>query len=527
MFPELFKLPIDISDFKNLRQHNFLYIDKTKLAYEMITGGRCYFLSRPRRFGKSLLVSTLAEILSGNRILFQNLWIDQSSYNWPIHGVIKLDFSTIGAIDTETFKHNLCEALAKIIDQYQLKITIEFSNSEIALSRIIRALHAKFGRVAILIDEYDDPITQLLAEPILAYKIRDAMQRFFKMIKGSEEHVNFVFITGVSAFSKAGLFSGLNNLQNITLQDQFATICGYTESEIQQYFNNYLQVWADNKQITVDNLQSQIKNLYNGYRFSLNAPSVYNPFSLAYALKTQSLDNFWIESGNPKFLITELSKTSRQSELQLLNLNNIEASKYTLGMFDIDQIPLPALMFQTGYLTIDNLDPETGLYKLKCPNQEVKSTLEKYLLAIFINSDLNSTELLVHKFKAALNKQDLATAITFIQLIFAKIPYQIHLKAESFYHGLLLTICNAAEIKTQGEYATSHGSIDLILDLPTIFYIIEIKFNQSAEIALSQINNKHYYEPFMDQHKAIVLLGINFEKTAGEFKISYAHQQLK
>lgn len=524
----MLKLPIAQSRFRKLRESGYLYVDKTKYAHEMITSGeQYYFLSRPRRFGKSLLVSTLQEILAGNRTLFTDLAIDKTNYNWLVHGVIKLDFSTIGADNIIDFKRNLCELLAVIIDSYSLNVVIDFSSPEIALGRLVRALHKKFGSVAILIDEYDDPITQLLTKPDQAGEIRDVMQRFFKNIKSLEDYLNFVFITGVSAFSRAGLFSGINNLQMITLDPRYGNICGYTEHEIDDYFGVYLQAWADSAACSIDVLRQELKDWYNGYLFNESALAVYNPYSFTNALHKQKLDNFWIETGNPRFLIEELKKASRKSELQLLQPEQMEVSKYTLGIFDIDQIPLPALMFQTGYLTIGSYDLQTKLFKLNYPNLEVKSTLEKYLLTIFADTDLSQTNNMVTKFKAALNTQDLNSAMIYLQLILAKIPYQIHIKIESFYHSLLVIICNAAEIKTQAEYATSHGRIDLVLDLPKVLYIVELKFNQSAELALAQIETQRYYESFLDVQKSIVLLGINFNKTAGDFNLSYASKVLK
>lgn len=526
--PKLSLLPVAQSVFRKLRQDGYLYVDKTKYLYELITSGKqYYFLSRPRRFGKSLMVSTLQELLSGEQKLFSGLWIAGQNYHWHRYGVIVLDLSVLGIRDLASLKLGICEALIDIIDLYQLNITIELSSPELGLRRVVRALHQKFGYVAILIDEYDDPILQNLKSVTVAEQVRDGLRSFFKAIKGLEQYLGFVFITGVSNFSKSGLFSGLNNLKNLTFNAQFATVCGYTDSEIDQFFMPYLDQWAANQQLSKSDLRSRIKAWYNGYRFADGADSVYNPYSLTNACDMQALDNFWIDSGNPTFLIDELRKESRHLEFQLLNPEELEISQHALGLFDIDNIALPALMVQTGYLTIDNYNTVTQLYKLRYPNLEVRSTLEQYLLAIYTNLNFDPAGKIAKELREALNQQKTDYVVELLQRLFANVAYREHLKDEKFYHGLLQIACKVAGIKVQSEYATSHGSIDLVLDLAAAIYIIEIKFNQSAELALAQIEAKCYYEAFLDTTKHLILLGLNFKKAPGEFKISYKSKQLK
>ena len=337
----LSKLPLDLSTFSELRKQNYLYVDKTKHAYDLITGGRRFFLSRPRRFGKTLFVSTLKEILLGNKNLFEGLWIANSDYHWKPYGLVTLDLSILGIEDSETLKTGLREALIRVVREYDLKTDFTSEIPEFLLYNLVKELKRKFGRVALLIDEYDNPILHALNDVNVAYKIRDGIRRFFAAVKGLDSELDFVFITGVSNFAKAGLFSGLNNLQVVTLDDCFASVCGYTQEEVFYYFKDHLKAWAEKESIPVNELQKQIKYWYNGYRFSGQAHSVYNPFSLMKAFAAQSFKNFWFQSGTPTFLIKELEK-----EYRLLDLDNLEVTEDTLGIFDVGATPLPSLMFQ-------------------------------------------------------------------------------------------------------------------------------------------------------------------------------------
>lgn len=520
------QLPVDIADFRELRQLDYLYVDKTEYAFKLITQGRRYFLARPRRFGKSLFVSTLKAILLGERALFTDLWIAQNQYDWLPHAVIHLDLSGLGIADEPSFKLGLCSALAEVVDEYELGLTIDFTSPELALRRIVKALNKRYGRVAILIDEYDAPILRLLSQPALAITVRDHLRSFFAAIKGLDADLNFVFITGVTTFSKAGLFSGLNNLQQLTLNEKFSAVCGYTEAEIATYFSSYLAQWSGTSGLTTAALRTQLQTWYNGYQFSLKGPSLYNPFSFMHALHRQQIDNFWLETGSPTFLIDELQKETRQSELQLFNPEALEASKHTLGVFDIGLAPLPTLLFQTGYLTLAGYDQQTELYSFKYPNLEVKTTLEYYLLGMMAGMDYDPAGKIAKQLRAALAHCNLEVALALIQQLFANIAYREHLVDEKFYHGLLQMACKVAGIKSQSEYATSHGSIDLVLTLPDVVYIVELKLNQTAEAALEQILTKRYYEPLIGAAPTLILWGLNFNKSAGQFMISQAYQKL-
>lgn len=522
----LSRLPLDLSTFALLRKSGYLYVDKTEYAYSLITQGRRYFLSRPRRFGKSLFVSTLKEILDGNKSLFDGLIIEKSNYEWHRHGVINLDLSSIEVTSTEDLRTGICSLLQNISDDYGLDITLHSEKPDAALRALVRALYAKFGRVAVLIDEYDNPILQVLSDQTKAKEVRNSIRRFFAVIKSLDAFIDFVFITGVSSFAKAGLFSGINNLRIITLDKRFSAICGYTDEEVDHYFHSQIKSWANAEETPYNDLRQQIKDWYNGYRFAANAPSVYNPFSIMSSLYSQEFKNFWFQTGTPTFLVEELVKEYRKSEYHLFELEKFETTEDSLGIFEIGATPLTALMFQTGYLTITAFDKDKRSFELGYPNLEVESALQKYLLGIYTKLNFADTESISLKLFTALNKQDIKEAVAQLKQLIVRVPYQLHVKEEKFYHALLQVIFGACGIKAQSEYTISHGRIDIVLDLPSLFYVIEVKLNASAAVALAQIEDRKYHESLMHHGKPIILLGLAFERKPSSFEITYVEKSI-
>src|SRR5581483_5060077 len=515
------RLPVDISTFSELRALDYLYVDKTEYMYRMITGGRRYFLSRPRRFGKSLLVSTLQEILKGNKQLFSDLWIGSSDYAWQEYGVISLDFSKISTESLESTKYRLYDMLITIAHDYDVAIDTTTHTPDLILEKIALTLSKKFGKVAILVDEYDAPILKTLKNKELAEEIRNAIQQFFTTIKSLDAYVQFVFITGVSSFAKAGLFSGINNLQIMTLDDRYAALCGYTDQEIDHYFKEYISIWVHESDISYDSLREQIKSWYNGYSFGYNVPKVYNPFSLMNALNIKKFKNFWFTSGTPTFLIEILKK-----EYKRFDPGRLMISEDMLGVFDVGTIPVIALMFQAGYLTIAGYDDDAHVYKLDYPNDEVKKSFQKYLLEVFTHVEHSYAQDLLTQLFVALNNNKTEDAVDVLKQLFAHIPYQLHIKQESFYHSLFIMICIGADIKYHAEYSTSLGRIDIVMELPKITYVTEIKFNDTAENALKQIEERRYYENFIHTNNPVILLGLAFKRAPHVFDIEYVEKRL-
>jgi hypothetical protein len=376
------------------------------------------------------------------------------------------------------------------------------------------------------VDEYDNPILQTLHNKTKAKEVRNSIRLFFAVIKSLDVFIDFVFITGVSSFAKAGLFSGINNLRVITLDKRFSTICGYTDEEVDHYLAPQIKTWAKSESKSFDALKQQIKEWYNGYHFAANMPSVYNPFSIMNAIDSQDLKNFWFQSGTPTFLVEELTKEYRRTEHHLFDLETLEATEDSLGIFDIGTIPLTSLMFQTGYLTISAFNKDKRSFDLHCPNLEVKTSLYKYLLGIYANLSLSETERVSLKLFDALEKKNIKDLLALLKNVMSRVPYQLHENEEKFYHALLQVIFSSCSIPAQSEISTSHGRIDIVLTLPARFYVIEVKLNSSADKALVQIEARKYYESLFHHGKPIELLGLNFMRKPKKFEIEEAHKTI-
>ena len=505
-------LPIGISGFPELRRENCVYVDKTKYVYSLLKNNRRTFLARPRRFGKSLLLTTLEAALQGKKELFDGLWIAGSDYNWEPKGVIRLDFSELSIKNAAAFEESLLDSLMNI-GKFQ-NIPIEkSSNINVVFKRLIIGLYTKYSFVAILIDEYDYPILHTLHKPDLAIEIRDLMKSFSCVVKAQNDFVQFVFVTGVSAFSKSGLSSGLNNLTNLTMNEDFFDICGYTDTEVDLNFKEHIENWAEIRKIPHEEVRHQLKVWYNGYCFIENTPTVYSPFSLTSALFVKKLQNFWFESATPQVLIDELRKDARANECKLLELDQLRGTGDLLQTFEIESLPLPALLFQMGYLTIDSYEPLSRNYQLKYPNLEVKASFLRHIIALLTHTATARINPLIGDIYRILVEEKPNELVSTLTSILSGIPFSLHINHEKFYHSLLQTIFFAAGIEAQSGRLTSIGIMDIILELPTILYIIELKVNKPPEEGLDQIRDRKYYEPFMHKNKPIRALAISFLRT--------------
>jgi len=377
------KLPIDVSNIKKMLTGDYVYVDKTKYIYDLITKGRLYFLSRPRRFGKSLLISTLKEIFSGNKELFNDLWIGKSDYDWHKYQAIHLDFSSVSYQNSDTLRAGLIWTLENIAKDHAISIS-DAPSLETKLRSLVMQLSTQ-AEVVLLIDEYDYPVLRHLHSLEMARKIQEVLSGFFTVAKSLDAYVRAIFIIGVTKFSTNSIFSGMNNLNDISLAPAGALLLGYTDEEIDTNFKQHLDAFAHHTKKGVAGIKKEMKSWYNGYTFSEKTKTkVYNPFSILYCLQRQEIRNYWFESGTPSFLI-ELLKKRYQVRSYFENLNNIVVSRSSLGAFDItteEQLPLYTLLFQTGYLTIKSFDENLDAYTLTCPNEEVCQSINGYLLSI-------------------------------------------------------------------------------------------------------------------------------------------------
>ena len=516
-------LPIDVATFEIMITDGYLYIDKTKHIYDLYGGkGRYYFLARPRRFGKSLLVSTLKELFSGNKKLFEGLWIDQSDWGWKQHPVIHLDFSTIAHETSVELKADLIRALEKIGNAHNIDLSKAKTPSG-KLQDLVEAL-AKKEKVVILIDEYDKPIIDHITNTPIANKNRDVLKSFYEVIKGLDEHLRAIFVTGVSKFSKTSIFSGINNLNDISQDPIAASLLGYTQQEVEDYLTPYITEMAATKGKSKQEILDEMKEWYNGYRFSEAQVRVYNPFSVLYYLTKKKRANYWFASGTPTFLM----KLLKSNQEHLKDFSGSEVAESELGPFELENIPILSLLYQTGYLTIVDsfAKGNTDMYRLAYPNAEVRESFSKCILVTL--TQLREAEVVNNIFaiKDALVSNDIAKVCEYMRVLFAKIPSKMHIPLEHYYQSLFLNTFNVMGFDAKAEDPTDKGFIDMVITTPHRLFVIEFKFNKPAQTAFDQINQKEYYQKYLDRGLPITLAGIAFNYKNKKLALTFVEKQI-
>ncbi len=518
------KLSLGIQTFEKIIEDNCVYVDKTKYIYELIQGN-CCFLARPRRFGKSLLCSTLKNLFLGKKELFKGLWIDENSdYKWPIHPVIHLDLLTVARDNPDVLTASLMRKLSIIAEKNELA-SLEHTTPGEMLELLIMRLYKKCGsknRIVLIIDEYDKPVLDHIENVDVAQKMHDILKTFYESFKGLDEYLRFVFITGVTRIFKTSVFSGLNQFTNISMYTNFAHLVGYTKDEIEFYFDERLQKIAYNKKITVEALKTMLHVWYDGYRFwrdqqlltreleGKGVARLYTPFSILNFLDTSDFSNYWFESGTPSFLI----KSLKQREFPIESFNDLKSGENELMAFDFTNIPLPALLFQTGYATIKSYDEGSKLYELELPNYEVQESLLKSILVVITKHETSSITSRLIDLRNSLESNDLETFIGQVKDFYSKMPYTIAIDKEKYYQTIFFLILQIINLRPDVEKATNIGRIDLIVETRKTLYIFEFKLNGSAKEALDQILNMKYYEAYRDCGKKIKLVGVNFSSKA-------------
>ena len=506
------KLPIGYSSLNEIISGACVYVDKTPHVYRLTTGGKYYFLSRPRRFGKSLFIDTLKQAFLGNHNLFQGLYLEKN-WDWSqTYPVIHLDFAA-GII---TSRAELDHAIHRMFHDHCEKYALKTDDPNIAIrfENLILALKQKYQQnVVILIDEYDKPILDNIDKTELAIELREGLKNCYSVIKKCDAAIKFVLITGVSKFSKVSLFSGLNNLNDITLNEKYADICGYTQTELHQSFNAYLQ--------KVD--PQQLKYWYNGYNFAgKSVQNVYNPFDILLFIENgQQFKNYWIQSGNPSFLLKLLQK----NQYYLPDIEQLTADDTLLDSFDIEQLAIIPLLFQTGYLTIKNTTTsafdQTVRYVLDYPNHEVRMSLNTQLIHYFVN-DAKLLDTSRSQMETALLTQNFDLFKTTLSQFLASIPYAwyTHNKLphyEGFYATLVYSLLNAMGLDAIPEDTTNRGRIDLsvkILDQYYLLFEFKVQKQATAQSALQQIKDRRYPEKYAAQGLPIYLVGLIFDEEA-------------
>lgn len=502
------KLPIGIQTFDKLINGNYLYVDKTEQIYHLVTQGQCYFLARPRRFGKSLLVSTLKALFEGRRELFAGLWIDSSDYDWETHVVLDFNFSTVA----HKTPQELEEALTARVDALALLagIPIKSRIATIALNELVLAVSRIGKKVVFLIDEYDYPLLSHLLNQEHRSAIQEIMRSFYTTIKGLDEYTQFVFLTGVSKFSQTSVFSGLNNLRDITYRSEYVDLLGYTQQELKTCFTDRLTIFAHIKQVTVEQIFADLKQWYDGYRFTEDEQYVYNPFSILCCLDEYKFKNFWFRTGTPTFLFNLLTSNKyaiEQTDGAVLNSRDLDS-------MELERPRLIPLLFQTGYLTIQTYDQTTEQLRMTYPNKEVKSAFLSFFAAYLTNQDSGVVENQKDELLALLNAHNIHGFCSLLKIIFANIPHTIQLQHEKYYQSLFYVFMMLMGAKIQVEVATNIGRIDAVIETPERIFVIEFKLGMFANAALDQIIERKYYEKYLTNTREIMLLGISFDTQA-------------
>ncbi len=495
------KLPLGIQTFEKIRDGNYVYVDKTRLAEQLINSYQVVFLSRPRRFGKSLFLSTLNDLFEGRKELFTGLAVEHT-HDWTqTYPVIRIGLS--GNQRTEKECHSLI--YNKLLEnQISLGLSgCEDDNLSVFFERIIRRAYEKYEqKVVVLVDEYDKPLLDNIDKPELSEIIRDLLQGFYATIKENDKYLRFVFLTGVSKFSKVSIFSGLNNLIDISLESDYATICGYTQNDLETTFAAHLQ--------GVD--WKQLKAWYNGYQF--NGEPVYNPFDILKFIATKrKYSNHWFKTGTPTFLIKQL----QQKQYYLPDVEHILLSESDMDVADIEDLRIETLLLQTGYLTVDSIEesPMGLFYHLRIPNKEVRISLSDHLLQA-ITKPAQPTSYNRNALYQALQNADMNSVRETLTAIFASIPYHIYSNSplshyEGYYSVVMYSYLLSLGVNIQLERSTNKGRLDMVVDIADKRYLMEFKMDGKGD-ALAQIKEKQYFQAFYDTERDIYLVGIDFSE---------------
>ncbi len=503
-------LPLGKSSFESIRQKNDLYVDKTRHIFQMADEGEYYFMSRPRRFGKSLTVSTLKCLFEGKKELFEGLWISTSGdWEWKTHPVILIDFNEIPRHTPEIFRQTLSLNLKQTARNYKLSLQTDFIETQ--FQELILSLKEKTGaQVVILVDEYDKPIIDHLGkgkEAIeTAKKNRDIMKSFFGVLKGINVGpcLRFVFLTGVSKFSRVSIFSELNNLNDVTMMETYADMFGYTQEELETDFKSYITRLAEKTGNSQSEIMKRLENHYNGYRFSRRDVRVYNPFSILSVMIHQDFKNFWFETGTPTFLVNLL----KNQGWYLPEIEGMKTTETVFSTYELENLKPEALLFQTGYATIK--DVIGRIYTFDYPNREVKTAFLETLFHAFTEGLKNRSKFILLAEYLQAEKTD--AFMETMTSIFASIPYTLESKRdEAYFHTIFYLMVCASGVNAHSEVLTCEGRIDLVMEFSDKIYIIEFKCNQNAETAIRQIREKGYEKKYRQTNKKIVFMGINFD----------------
>ena len=498
--------PIGIQTFEEIITKNMLYVDKTEYVYRMANTGKYFFLSRPRRFGKSLLTSTFKSYFEGKKELFKGLAMEKLETEWTEYPVLHFSMAGGKHMEKELLERYLLNILNDNEERFGIKDDSIYPN--IRLKNLITNVYRKTGKqVVVLIDEYDAPLLDVVHEDEKLPVLRNVMRNFYSPLKDCEPYLRFVFLTGITKFSQMSIFSELNNITNISMRDDYAGICGITIDELTTQMSADVDALADKLGKTKEETLTKLREYYDGYHFSAQSPDVFNPYSLLNAMEAGQLDYYWFSSGTPTYLIEMLRKFQvLPSEIGGGDADKSEFDAPTENMTSI--IPL---LYQSGYITIKGYDPETELYTLDLPNKEIRVGLYRCLLPGYIGSNTVKGTTTIAKMSALIRRGDMDGALEMLQAFLDTVPYCQGANTEGHYQQMMYVIFSILNHYVDLEVRTLRGRVDMVLRTATHLYLFELKLNKNAATAMRQIDLKQYHKRFMLCGLPIVRVGINFD----------------
>ena len=499
--------PIGIQTFSEIRNKAFLYIDKTEYIHRLVHADSKYiFLSRPRRFGKSLLTSTLEAYFQGRKDLFKGLAMDLLETEWTEYPVLRFDMSLGKHMEKEQLERYLSSQLELMEHKYG--ILTESPDANIRLTNLIRRAYEQTGRqVVVLIDEYDAPLLDVVHEEKNLPVLRNIMRNFYSPLKACDPYLRFVFLTGITKFSQLSIFSELNNIKNISMLPEYAAICGITEEEMATQMDEDLDILAERLNVNREEVVKKLKAHYDGYHFTWPSPDIYNPFSLLNAFADGRLDSYWFGSGTPTYLIEMLNKFGVLPSQ--IGGNEAVAADFDAPTERMESIT--PLLYQSGYVTIKGYDEMFQIYTLDIPNVEVRIGLMRSLIPYYVTRDTQTTNTTVVNLARALVRGDMDGMLRLLQTFLSTVPYCDRTDYEGHYQQMLYIIFSLLGAYVDVEVRTPMGRVDMVMRTSTTLYVVELKLNQSAEAAMQQIDLKNYPERFALCGLPVVKVGINFD----------------
>ena len=501
--------------FERIRKEDKLYIDKTEYIYRMShTSGTYFFLGRPRRFGKSLLVSTMQSYFEGKKELFQGLAMEMLEKDWTEYPVLHFDMSLGKHMEKEQLERYLLYILKNNEQIYG--VSSDYPDPNIRLADLILKLYEKTGKqVVVLIDEYDAPLLDVAHEDTKLETLRNVMRNFYSPLKGCEAMLRFVFLTGITKFSQLSIFSELNNITNISMNDDYAGICGITKEELLTQMSDDIEMLAKAQGLTREKTIARLKEQYDGYHFSGISPDVFNPYSLLNCFSERKFGSYWFTSGTPTYLINMM----RNFGTLPTDIGRVEADESEFDAPTEDMSTIMPLLYQSGYITIKDYNRDYNYYTLDVPNKEVKVGLTKALIPSYVTRNTLATTNTARRIAQALDKQDMDGALHLLQDFLGTVPYCNVTNYEGHYQQMLFIIFSLlTDYLVDVEVHTPRGRVDIVLLTKTDLYIIELKLNKSAQTAMQQINLKNYRQRFALSGKPITKVGINFDSTQGNIE---------